>query len=283
MTGDTITLGLMFEYCDSDNLQSLQDEHLLIHRTLQTPPRMEWLQTDFGARSCFFREDGHIQFSCDYTSDTIICEDTDAVRALSYELLLDGKTIRFGDGRTKRAPKGRLRGVNGIFYRTDDDIWTLNGPAKIEDPASFEALDDGAEFDIGYRDGFARDKEFVYYFDNMTDTRHAARVRGCKDPAAFRRLGPGHFTDGRFVYWTWMKLTGADPDSFQALNYSHGRDSTGIWFQNKRIKDVDPETYALIDDPREDPESPRRRFRNRGWGRDKSGMLYCDERVKEEP
>ncbi|MFV0472850.1 MAG: DKNYY domain-containing protein [Pikeienuella sp.] len=278
MTGDTVTLGLVFEYPAGPSVEAISDQCFETSRTIRNAPSADWLQTDFSARSCFFRESGQIHFSCGLRRDSTICDDTGAARALSYELLLDGKTLHHGYS-SKRAPKGRLRGVNGVFYRTDDDIWTLHGPAKIEHPSSFEVLDDGLEHSSGCRSGYARDKEFVYFFDEESETRHATRVRACKDPAAFRRIGPSHFTDGRSVYWRWSKIPGADPDSFQTLGYSYGRDSNSIWIFNLRLEHIDRESFTLIDDPSDILRYRKRELELSGWARDKFGLIYCGDRM----
>lgn len=277
---NVLSIGLMIDIWAGASPESFEQKKFYEQCKIQMPtPSLDWLVTDYGAQSRFYRKDGQVFFSAPYQRDTAICADTKGIRALCPDLLLNGKTIHYGVESKKRTPKGELRGVNGVFYRTDEDIWTLQGPAKIKDPASFEVLDDGGEVSSGHRSGFARDTAHVYHCDEMSDTRHAVPVKGCKEPAAFTLLGPGHFKDSQNVFWTWLKLSGADPNSFEALNYTYGRDNSGIWYMNTRLENVDVQSFKLIHDPNEHPG-----FHDDlgGWGQDKQGWIYCGDRVEPE-
>ncbi len=146
-----------------------------------------------------------------------------------------------------------LRGVtpegfhvfNPAYIGNHQVIYTPYGDAKIAHPESFEVMDDG--MGMFGAEGYGRDTEFLYYFTYSTETRHAVRLRACKNPASFAVL-PWHYSkDDIHVYYSQAILKKAAPQSFEVLDSGYASDGAHI-FGNGTMLHADPQTFAVLDD-----------------------------------
>ncbi len=112
---------------------------------------------------------------------------------------------------------------NAVFIGNRQIIFTPYGDAKIAHPDSFEALDDGMQNSI-FPYSYGRDGEFAYFFIGSTDTKHALKIKACKNPARFTVLSDRYAVDGEHVYYESCVLKKADPDSFTVLGDGRARD-----------------------------------------------------------
>ena len=150
--------------------------------------------------------------------------DTATMEVLGHDFIKDSRRV-YRQGKLLRGvtPLG-FRVLNGVYTGGPGGIWTPYGDAKVAHPASFEALDDGGiPPEAHFHQSYGRDEEFVYFFDAFTSTRHAVRLRSCKDPKAFVVLSDSYAKDDRFVYCCGGKLK-ADPKTFQVLSDGYARD-----------------------------------------------------------
>jgi hypothetical protein len=143
---------------------------------------------------------------------------------LNHDFIKDSQRVyRTGTLLRGISPEG-FRVFNKVYTGNHQVIYTLYGDAKVAHPASFEALDDGGiPPEAHFHQSYGRDEEFVYFFDAFTSTRHAVRLRSCKDPKAFVVLSDSYAKDDRFVYCCGGKLK-ADPKTFQVLSDGYARD-----------------------------------------------------------
>lgn len=150
--------------------------------------------------------------------------DVDTMEVLNHDFIKDRERVyRIGLLLRGISPAG-FRVFNPVYTGGPQVIYTPYGDAKVAHPESFQALDQG-DIPPGrhFRQSYGRDEEFVYFFDAFTSTRHAVRLRSCKDPKAFVVLSDSYAKDDRFVYCCGGKLK-ADPKTFQVLSDGYARD-----------------------------------------------------------
>lgn len=123
---------------------------------------------------------------------------------------------------------------NPAYIGNHQIIYTPYGDAKIAHPETFEILDDG----IGMYgpEGYGRDAEFVYFFTYSTETRHAVRLKTCKNPAAFTILTDGYTKDDERVYFCQVTVKRAIPQSFAVLSDGYARDDKHIFWRDQLLK-----------------------------------------------
>lgn len=143
--------------------------------------------------------------------------------------------------------------LNRLFAGNQDIILTSYGKAKVEDPASFEVLDDGNQFVYadgmvdGYGAGYARDRFHVYFFCESTDTTHALRVRAAKNPVAFRSVGYAYGIDEKNVYLEGRVIKKADAFTWKHLGNGYSKDKNHAFFFDRIVPDADVDTFEVLD------------------------------------
>lgn len=229
-----------------------------------------WLEVDFrqtsplptpdGTRSHYIRDGERVLYvssnSRAYEGRAkVLRVDGRTARVLNEQYLVDDASV-FRDGRQQRKVNARrFRVLNRIFAGDDRMILTTYGDAKVADPGSFEVLDDGTNTQSfsatrgGYRGGFARDRHYLYFFDESTSGAHAIRVRGCKSPETFVSLSDGYGRDEGNVFLESSCLKGADPSSWSSLNPLFSCDRSAVFYLNQRIEDADPGSFEVLEAP----------------------------------
>lgn len=250
---------------------------------------IEWVPTDYGAPSLFCVYDGQVMATGnnDINHPLPKADPTD-LQAVTRSLLVSKGKIYARSFSSARAPKAPLLGLNGLFYRSGDEIRTNYGPGKIDDPASFEVLDgghpsihsDGVKED-GYRCSYARDKDTAYFFCESTDTKHAIKVRGCKSPETLQSLDGAFAKDDTRVYLEGRHVKGADAASFEVLNGAYGRDKNGIWYLDTLVKDADPDSFEILEDPAQVAYARSSTRYGSQWARDKNQTFNRGRKARE--
>lgn len=189
------------------------------------------LKDNSGKTSGYRERDGEVAYMPEQQSYENIFRrvkiDLDTMEVLNYDFIKDKlRVYRMGTLLRGISPEG-FHVLNPAYIGNHQVIYTPYGDAKIAHPESFEVLDGG----IGRfgPEGYGRDREFVYFFTYSTDTRHAVRLRGCKNPAAFSLLSGGYATDGEKVFYYQSVVKRADPKTFVALGDNSGEDSRYIF------------------------------------------------------
>lgn len=233
--------------------------------------RVGLLRTDGGDPSCYVAENDEVFYvsskSRAYEARTAkLGVNVAAARVVSRDYLIDDHRV-FYAGRLRRnvSPVG-FRVLNSIFAGNEDVILTTYGDAKVDDPSTFEVLDDGRNTwggrRVGYGGGYGRDAESVYYFTEETSTPHAIRLKACADPKSFESLPCAHGRDAEHVYSEATRIGGADPRTWRMLNCLHSLDARKVFYGTQRIRGADPATFEVLPDPASD--STERSL----WGRD---------------
>lgn len=204
--------------------------------------------------------------------------DRATMRALDHGYLIDKSTV-VRNGRPQRGvrPEG-FRVLNAVFAGNAEIILTSYGDAKVEDPATFEALDDGRNSHLNtasYAAGFGRDRAFAYFFDESTSTKHAVRLRSCRDVKSFESLSHGYARDASHVYCESNRIKGADPATWTLLNRQFSRDAKAVFYGIEVVPGADLATFAVVDEP-----GGRERFDSL-WAADKGGYFHRGERKTE--
>jgi|GEM_PF-4897110 len=236
---------------------------------------VDWLVTDYGGASGFFAYGAEVYAATGHHGNTALENLVPGdVQTLTRNILLGKGRTHFLDFSKKRAPKGLLTGLNAVFYRTEDDVFTNYGRAKVDDPASFEVVDMGhpslygsQDTREGYMCSYARDAGAAYFFCESTSTKHAIKLRACKTPGRLESLGQSYARDDKNVYLEGRVIKGADPASFQRISGRHARDKSGIWYLDMPIEGADPDTFEVLDDPIHAPFEVDRKYGS-NWSRD---------------
>lgn len=115
-------------------------------------------------------------------------------------------------------------------------IYTPYGDAKIAHPAFFEVLDDGMPHDRQFSFSYGRDEEFVYYFTGSTDTKHAVRLKVCRNPKAFSDLSEQFVKDDKHVYFA-NRMIEADVKTFIVPEDGYAKDNTHLFCRGNIVKE----------------------------------------------
>lgn len=160
--------------------------------------------------------------------------DPKTMEVLSRDFIKDHRRVyRRGVLLRGISPEG-FHCFNPAYIGNHQVIYTPYGDAKVAHPETFEVLDDGlGKFGP---EGYGRDAEFVYFFTCSTDTCHAVRLRGCKNPSAFSLLPSGYAKDDAHVYYSQAIVKQALPDSFAVLKDGYARDDRHVFWRNQLLK-----------------------------------------------
>lgn len=121
---------------------------------------------------------------------------------------------------------------NGSYvYATSDE-----GHGYVEHP--IPGADDES-FQILNKQGYAKDKQYVYF--------EFYPLEGA-DPASFTALSDSYGKDDAHVYYKLAMIPGADPKTFELFDIQWGRDSRDIYWQDKPIEACDPATFVLLEE-----------------------------------
>lgn len=219
--------------------------------------RVRLLRTDAGEPSCYVAEGEEVFYvsskSRAYEARTAKLGVNVAARVVNRDYLVDDHHV-FYAGRLRHnvSPVG-FRVLNAIFAGNEDIILTTYGDAKVDDPSSFEALDDGRNTSwgrrVGYGGGYGRDAESVYYFTEETSTPHAIRLKACADPKSFESLPYAHGRDAEYVYSEATRISGADPRTWRMLTCLYSLDARNVFYGTKKVRGADPATFEVLPDP----------------------------------
>ena len=134
---------------------------------------------------------------------------------------------------------------NPAYIGNHQVIYTPYGNAKTAHPETFETLDNG----IGMHgpEGYGRDAEFVYFFTYSTETRHAVRLKTCKNPAAFTVLSDGYTKDDERVYFWQVTVKRAISQSFAVLSDGYARDDKHIFWRDQLLK-TNVQNFLILGD-----------------------------------
>ena len=198
-----------------------------------------------GYREC----DGEVAFMPEQQSYENIFRrvkiDIDTMEILNHDFIKDKQRVyRKGMLLSGITPEG-FHIFNPAYIGNHQVIYTPYGNAKIARPETFETLDNG----IGVHgpDGYGRDAEFVYFFTYSTETRHAVRLKTCKNPAAFTVLSDGYTKDDDRVYFWQVTVKRAISQSFAVLSDGYARDDKHIFWRDQLLK-TNVQNFLILGD-----------------------------------
>jgi len=149
-------------------------------------------------------------------------------------------------GRKLRGASSDTFKVLNYCYVTDGEgVWTLGGQIKDADAQSFVVCDDGFKqlsdgSKVPY--GFAKDKDYVYYFDFQGKPKKLTKV----NPDTFISLNDGHFgKDHKSVFFGSFRLAGAKLETWQKLDGHYSKDQNKVFSGNRVVKNANIETFEV--------------------------------------
>lgn len=196
-----------------------------------------------GYREC----DGEVAYMPEQSSHDNIFRrvkiDVKTMEVLNHDFIKDHQRVyRKGFLLRGITPEG-FHIFNPAYIGNHQVIYTPYGDAKIAHPESFEVLDDG--MGMYGAEGYGRDTEFLYHFTYFTETRHAVRLRACKNPASFVILPWCYSKDDIHVYYNQAIMKKAAPQSFEVLDNGYARDEKHIFYRDQALK-VKPHEFVLL-------------------------------------
>lgn len=198
-----------------------------------------------GYREC----DGEVAFMPEQQSYENIFRrvkiDIETMEILNHDFIKDKQRVyRKGMLLSGITPEG-FHIFNPAYIGNHQVIYTPYGNAKIARPETFETLDNG----IGVHgpEGYGRDAEFVYFFTYSTETRHAVRLKTCKNPAAFTVLSDGYTKDDDRVYFWQVTVKRAISQSFAVLSDGYARDDKHIFWRDQLLK-TNVQNFLILGD-----------------------------------
>lgn len=119
------------------------------------------------------------------------------------------------------SPPGQAGAYFGLIY-------SQYQPEQIlADPATFQVL----------KDGYARDKNYVYYEGS----------KFADDPdQSFVLLKPPYSKTNQKVFLNNNGVDGALPDSFEILSLGYAKDAEAVFYGDKKVTGADPATFKVI-------------------------------------
>lgn len=205
---------------------------------------------DISGKPSGYREcDGEVAFMPEQQSYENIFRrvkiDIDTMEILNHDFIKDKQRVyRKGMLLSGITPEG-FHIFNPAYIGNHQVIYTPYGNAKIAHPETFETLDNG----IGMHgpEGYGRDAEFVYFFTYSTETRHAVRLKTCKNPAAFTVLSDGYTKDDERVYFWQATVKRAISQSFAVLGDGYARDDKHIFWRDQLLK-TNVQNFLILGD-----------------------------------
>ena len=279
--------------CSADNTLDLQIDYT----------SLEQMPTPEGEESWYIRYLGNIccipQLSVYPQFRKLAKLHQDTAKVLNDIYIMDDEAVYREGSRIQTSAQG-FRVFNRLFAGNAEKIFTTYGPAKVKDPASFEAFgvypcfsvgeDDDPE-DEAYQKGYARDQYHLYYFDESSSTPNATILRSCKNPASFQEISVegnssiyGKCADN--VYMDHLKIGSADPETWQYLGL-YSIDQKRAYFNNDKIPRVDLATFEVIEDAMKGYESRYMggsldTLEDSRWAKDKNHYYYFGRRSSAE-
>lgn len=205
---------------------------------------------DISGKPSGYREcDGEVAFMPEQQSYENIFRrvkiDIDTMEILNHDFIKDKQRVyRKGMLLSGITPEG-FHIFNPAYIGNHQVIYTPYGDAKIAHPETFETLDNG----IGMHgpEGYGRDAEFVYFFTYSTETRHAVRLKTCKNPSAFTVLSDGYTKDDERVYFWQVTVKRAISQSFAVLGDGYARDDKHIFWRDQLLK-TNVQNFLILGD-----------------------------------
>lgn len=193
---------------------------------------------------------------------------------ISENYIIDDKKV-YNNGRLVKTINSKgFKIYNALFAGNKDSVLTAYGNAKAENPATFKVLDDGltpsqfASQNNGYKCSYAVDSQFAYYFDTATDTRHATRIKACKNPQTLESLGFAYAKDDKNVYFAGKKINKANPKTFSLINRHYSTDGKHLFHHNNMIDKADLASFEIL--PTIAEENSPDPILNSHWAKDKN-------------
>ncbi len=164
------------------------------------------LKLDRNGKSSGYREcDGEVAFMPEQQSyDNIfrtVKIDIETMEVLNHDFIKDKQRVYRCGMLLRGITPDDFHVYNAVYTGNHQVIYTTYGDAKIVHPSTFEALDDGEQYEGRYRYSYGRDEEFVYFFTGSTETRHAVKLKACQNPGAFSVLSEKYAKDDMYVYY----------------------------------------------------------------------------------
>lgn len=211
---------------------------LYLERGIDTMGYARILKDNDGKPSGYRECDGEVAFMPKQQSYENIFRrikiDFETMEVLNHDFIKDRQRVyRKGVLLRGITPEG-FHVFNPAYIGNHQVIYTPYGDAKIAHPETFETLDAG--MGMYGPEGYGRDTEFVYFFTYSTETRHAVRLKTCKNPAAFTILSNGYTKDDEHVYAGQVTIKRAISQSFVVLRDGYACDDKHIFWRDQLLK-----------------------------------------------
>ena len=125
-----------------------------------------------------------------------------------------------------------VKDKNGIYWIGSPDVEAN----RHYDKETFE--------DLG--DFFARDKNYIYYFEKPLKF---------VDKASFKKLSDSYISDKNGIYYLDKIIKGADKNSFEIMGWGYAKDRNNVYYEDKKVSGADINTFEVKEDIVKDKNS----------------------------
>lgn len=217
-----------------------------------------------GYREC----DGEVAFMPEQQSYEKIFRrikiDLETMEVLNHDFIKDKQRVYRCGMLLRGITPDDFRVYNAVYTGNHQVIYTPYGDAKIMHPATFEALDNGEQYEGRYRYSYGRDEEFVYFFTGSTETRYAVKLKACRNPNTFSVLSEKYAKDDTHVYHEHVVVKKANPKTFIVLSSIYARDDKHVYVTDRMIE-ADAKTFSVLQD---------------GYAKDQTHLFLCGHIVE---
>ncbi|MDO8604267.1 MAG: DKNYY domain-containing protein [bacterium] len=122
---------------------------------------------------------------------------------------------------------GYAKDASKVFRVMYDGKMTL---MDVSDPSSFTMFENGC---------YAKDKNFVYYFNY-----DGSKIEGA-NPKTFEVIDGWYTKDSTSVYYSGLKIEGAVPSLFKVMNIEYAKDKNFVYYKGSKIDGADVVSFEI--------------------------------------
>ena len=213
------------------------------------------IRDNFNQQTFYFKEPDGIYFYYDggNSCDRILRKlplDSSKIQIINIWFAKDDKNVYRAGRLLKDIDPTDFHAFNHVYCGNHQIIYTY-GDAKVAHHETFQVIDDGDFKHIfrgqksGYRESYAVDNEFAYYFQGSTQGCKANRIKSCHNPSSLRRLEYGYAADDENAYFEGRRIHKAKGKTFRAINEYYSTDGKHIFYYTNVVEGADVSTFKV--------------------------------------
>ena len=168
-----------------------------------------------------------------FVKDKIKDADSDTFEVVDYTYTKDKNSVYYRGVKLNGVDAISLSVLSCGYAKDKSKVFTVNynGAMNILDAA------DPDSFRVFEGNCYAKDKNFVYYYNGM-------RIEGA-DHKTFEIIDAWHTKDLSSVYYMGTRIEGADVKTFEAVKGDYAKDKNSVYYKGIRIEGADQGSFEV--------------------------------------